>query len=139
MPHKDNEAVAASLKRVYTALDKEKGFRALQEAITIHPSYTRYLKVWEDKWESLSVFFEYPEEIRRIIYTTNTIESLKRQFRKITKTTSIFPHKESLLKLLFLGMLDIQKERTKTIPHWGSIAGQLMILYPESEIKFLSV
>lgn len=138
VPHRDKGAVAASLKRVYTALDKEKGFHALQGAIERFPQYARYIKVWEDKWESLSVFFDYPEEIRKIIYTTNTIESLNRQFRKITKTTSTFPHKESLLKLLFLGMIDIQKGWTKAVSNWGSIAGQLMVLYPESEIKFLA-
>ena len=71
------------------------------------------------------------EEIRRIIYTTNTIESLNRQFRKVTKTTTIFPNDESLKKLLYLVQNDITKKWNKSIRHWGKIIAQFAIIFPE--------
>ena len=95
------------------------------------PQYAIYLKSWATKWHLLSVFFEYPAEIRKIIYTTNTIEGLNRQYRKVTKTTSIFPHDQSLLKLLYLATNDISKKWVMPIHNWGPIVAQLAILFPE--------
>ena len=93
--------------------------------------YAIYLKSWEDNWSELSTFFAYAEEIRRIIYTTNAIEGLNRQFRKVTKTTSIFPHDESLSKLLWLAQNDITKKWSMPIRDWGKIIGQFAIMFPE--------
>ena len=75
--------------------------------------------------------FKYPPEVRRIMYTTNAIESLNRQFRKVTKTTSVFPHEEALSKLLWLAQRDITKKWTMPIRDWGTIITQLAILFPE--------
>jgi transposase-like protein len=131
IPHKDRKAVATALKTVYTASNAETGFTALEDARKQFPQYDVYLKSWETKWHLLSVFFEYPEEIRKIIYTNNAIEGLNRQYRKVTKTTSIFPHDQALMKLLYLATRDITKKWSFPIRNWGIIVAQLTILFPE--------
>lgn len=131
IPHKDKKIVAKSLQKIYTASNEKNGLAALDDIKKEFPQYVIYFKSWETKWSLLSVFFEYPSEIRRIIYTTNAIEGLNRQFRKVTKTTSIFPHDQSLMKLLFLATNDITKKWTMPIKNWGSIVAQLAIVFPE--------
>jgi len=131
IPHKDRKMVATALKGIYTAPNAETGFAALEDARKQFPRYDVYLKSWETKWNLLSVFFEYPEEIRKIIYTNNTIEGLNRQYRKVTKTTSVFPHDQALMKLLYLATHDITKKWSLPIRNWGSIVAQLTILFPE--------
>jgi transposase-like protein len=138
IPHKDRKAVAISLKSIYTAPTEKDGLLALEETKKNFPKYSLYFKSWETKWPLLATFFEYPEEIRRIIYTTNAIEGLNRQFRKVTKTTSIFPHDEALKKLLYLATNDIVKKWSMPIFNWGSIVSQLVILFPEKSVKFLN-
>lgn len=131
IPHKHRKVMAKSLRTIYTAPTEEAGLRALNEVKSQFPEYSIYLKSWETKWSLLSPFFSYPYEIRRIIYTTNAIEGLNRQFRKVTKTTSIFPHDEALTKLLFLAAQDISKKWNMTAHNWGIIVSQLAILFPE--------
>jgi putative transposase len=138
IPHKDRKTVAKSLKSIYTAPNEILGMEALLQSQKDFPKYSIYLKSWETKWSLLSVFFEYPEEIRRIIYTTNAIEGLNRQFRKVTKTTSIFPHDQALAKLLYLAQSDICKKWTMPVHNWGSIVAQLIILFPEKSAEFLN-
>jgi len=138
IPHKDRKVVAMSLKSIYTAPTEKDGLLALEATKKTFPKYSLYFKSWETKWSLLTAFFEYPEEIRRIIYTTNAIEGLNRQFRKVTKTTSIFPHDEALRKLLYLATNDIAKKWSKPIFNWGSIVSQLVILFPEKSAKFLN-
>ncbi len=131
IPHKKKEAVAQALKAIYTAPTEEAGLRALDAVKQQFPEYALYLKSWETKWPLLSPFFQYPAEIRKIIYTTNAIEGLNRQFRKVTKTTTIFPHDEALAKLLFLAAEDISKKWTMPVFNWGTIVAELAILFPE--------
>ena len=131
IPHKDKEKVAKAIRLIYTATNEKNGYEALEEARKQFPEYALALKSWETKWALLSTFFAYPAEIRRIIYTTNTIEGVNRQFRKVTKTTSVFPHDQSLMKLLFLATHDITKKWTMPIKNWGSIVSQLAIVFPE--------
>jgi len=131
IPYKDREEIAKLLKKIYTAPNEKSGLEALDEVREKFPQYGLYLKSWETKWHLLSVFFEYPEEIRRIIYTTNTIEGLNRQFRKVTKTTSVFPHDQALLKLLYLATTDISKKWSMPVFNWGMIIVQLSVLFPE--------
>jgi len=88
------------LKFIYTAPSEEAGLEALEAMKEKWSQYAVYLESWNKNWSELSTFFVYLDEIRRIIYTTNPIESLNRQFRKVTKTTSIFPHDTALKKLL---------------------------------------
>ncbi len=130
LPHKDREAFCNDLKAVYGALNEETGRDALQKLKAKWPRYQPYLRSWEEKWNELMPFFEYPEAIRKSIYTTNAIESLNHQFRKVTKTTTVFPHDESLEKLLWLAQDDIAKRWIHTVRRWGEIVMQLMILFP---------
>lgn len=131
VPHRHKKRFCDDLRSVYTAATEEAGLLALDEVKTKWPQYALYLKSWEDKWNELNTFFAYPEPIRRIIYTTNTIEGLHRQFRKVTKTTTIFPSDQSLQKLLWLAQRDISRKWSMPIKNWGEIISQFAILYPE--------
>ena len=91
--------------------------------------YPIVIKSWRNKWEHLSAYFKYPEEIRRIIYTTNIIESVHRQFRKLTKTKGAFPNENSLLKLLYMGIQNASKKWTMPIWNWSLTISQLAILF----------
>jgi len=131
VPHKHKKAFVADLRRIYTAPSEEAGLAELERAKEAWPEYALHLRSWESKWPELAAMFKYPEEVRRIMYTTNAIESLNRQFRKVTKTTSVFPHEEALSKLLWLAQRDITKKWTLPIRDWGTIITQLAILFPE--------
>ena len=89
------------------------------------------VKSWEDNWDILSTFFAYPVENRKIIYTTNIIEGLNRQFRKVTKTKSIFPNDDSLKKMLYLASLNITKKWTQRCKNWDIVIRQLEIMHSE--------
>lgn len=134
IPHKDKKNFCKDLKLVYQAPSEEAGLEALSKMKSNWPQYEIYLKSWETNWHKISPMFGFPEPIRRIIYTTNAIEGLNRQFRKATKTTSIFPHNEALLKLLWLVQKDITKKWNCSIRNWGEILAQLAILFPDKII-----
>lgn len=121
----------ADLRSIYTAPTEGAALVELARVKDAWPQYAVYLKSWETKWSELSAFYKYPPEVRRIMYTTNGIESLNRQFRKVTKTTSIFPHEESLMKLLWLVQRDIARKWTVAIRDWGTIVSALSVLYPK--------
>jgi DNA polymerase-4/DNA polymerase V len=127
---KDKKQFCADLRSVYTAPTEAAGLEALLAVQEKWPQYAVYLKNWETNWAELSTFFAYPDEVRRIIYTTNAIEGLNRQFRKVTKTTAIFPHDAALVKLLWLAQRDITKKWTMTAPNWGKIIAQFAIMFP---------
>ena len=129
--HKDKKKFMDELKLVYNAPNEQAGLHQLEIMIEAWPQYKFYLKSWINKWQELSTFFVYPAEIRKIIYTTNAIEGLNRQFRKVTKTTSVFPHNESLMKLLWLAQHDITRKWNMPIHNWGIIVSQLAIMFPE--------
>lgn len=129
--YRDRKKFCADLKSIYTAPTETAGYEALQRVKKEWKQYAIYLNSWENNWSELSTFFVYSNEIRKVIYTTNAIEGLNRQFRKVTKTTSIFPHDESLSKLLWLVQKDITKKWTMPIRDWGRIIGQFAIMFPE--------
>lgn len=131
VPHKDKERFCAELKTVYTAPTDEAGMQALVEMMERWPQYKSYLKSWENRWADLSPFFNYSEPIRRMIYTTNAIENLNRQFRKVTKTTNVFPHDDALLKLLWLAQADISQSWTMPLRGWGEIMAQISVMFPD--------
>lgn len=131
VPHKHKKAFVADLRSIYTAPTEGAALVELARVKDAWPQYAVYLRSWETKWSELSAFYKYPPAVRRIMYTTNGIESLNRQFRKVTKTTSIFPHEESLMKLLWLAQRDIAQKWTMTIRDWGTIVSALSVLYPE--------
>lgn len=131
IPHKEKKSFCSDLREVYTSPTEEAGYQALQDMKKKWKKYEVYLESWDKNWGELSTFFVYPELIRKLIYTTNPIESLNRQFRKVTKTTSIFPHDTALRKLLWLAQKDITKKWNVPIPKWGEIVAQLAIFFPE--------
>lgn len=93
--------------------------------------YPKIAKSWKDNWANLSTYFKYPEAVRRLIYTTNTIEGFNRQLRKVTKSKTVFPSDDSLLKMLYLAMIDITKKWTGHRQDWGQIHSQLEIFFEE--------
>ena len=91
--------------------------------------YPLVINSWQNKWDNLSIFFKYPAEIRKIIYTTNIIESIHRQFKKLTKTKGAFPNENSLLKLLYLGIKNASKKWTMPIRNENLTLSQLAIFF----------
>ena len=132
VPYKDKKAFVADLKQVYTAINEEQCMENLLNAKEKWESkYPNAIKSWEDNWDNLSTFFEFPTNIRKIIYTTNVIESLNSQFRKVTKTKLIFPNDESLLKMLYLATEKIHLKWTRNYPDWDLVINQLKIVFSD--------
>ena len=130
--YKDIKPLMADLKRVYTAATEE---IALVELDAFEEKwYSKYPKIaksWRDNWANLSAYFKYPEAIRKLIYTTNAIEGFNRQLRKVTKSKTIFPSDDSLMKMLYLATMDITKKWTGHRLDWGQIHSQLEIYFEE--------
>ena len=111
--YKDIKALMADLKRVYQAVDEQSALAALDDFAEIwDKKYPKISKSWRENWANLSTYFKFPEELRRLIYTTNAIEGFNRQLRKVTKSKAVFPTDDSLFKTLYLAMLDITKKWT---------------------------
>ena len=87
------------------------------------------IQSWRKKWDNLSVYFRYPEPIRKVVYTTNSIEAVRRQLRKLTTTKGEFPNDNSLLKLLYLDIQNARKKWTMPIQNWNLILFQLAIFF----------
>jgi putative transposase len=127
---KHHKAFLVDLKRVYKALNKEAAESALDDLEeTWGSKYPIVIQSWRKKWDNLSVYFRYPEDIRRVIYTTNSIEAVHRQFRKLTKTKGGFPNDNSLLKLLYLGIQNASKKWTMPIHNWNLTLSQLAVFF----------
>lgn len=93
--------------------------------------YPIVIKSWRDNWDKLSAYFQYSDDIRKMIYTTNTVEGYHRQIRKVTKNKGIFTSDTALEKLVYLAYRNIRKKWTMPLPNWGKTAQQLAILYPD--------
>ena len=130
--YKDLKALMADLKAVYAAVDEETALNAL-DVFAEHwdKKYPKISQSWRDNWANLSTYFKFPQEVRRLIYTTNAIEGFNRQLRKVTKSKSVFPTDDSLLKMLYLAMMDITKKWTGRIRDWSKIYAQLTIFFEE--------
>jgi len=130
--YKDIKALMADLKKVYAAIDEQ---TALSELEIFDEKWgTKYPKIaisWRDNWANLSTYFKYPQEVRTLIYTTNAIEGFNRQLRKVTKNKGVFPTDDSLLKMLYLAMMDITKKWTGKRREWGQIHSQLEIFFAD--------
>lgn len=127
---KNQKEFMADLKRVYKASNKDLAESELEVlASKWDGKYPIVIKSWRNNWERLSQYFKYPEDIRRIIYTTNTIEAVHRQFRKLTKTKGAFPNQDSLLKLLYLGIQNASKKWTMPLQNWSLTLSQLAIFF----------
>lgn len=132
--YKDIKAVMADLKKIYQAVNEDEAMNALIEFkgkwAKMYPSCVRS---WEENWDILSTFFAYPAEVRRIIYTTNIIEGLNRQFRKITKNKPSFTNDDSLRKILYLASKNIVEHWTASCRNWDMVSEQLRILFCDRE------
>lgn len=127
---KNQKAFMVDLKRVYRATSKDAAEQALDELEARWGDlYPIVIKSWRTKWDNLSAYFKYPPDIRRVIYTTNSIEAVHRQFRKLTKTKGGFPNEDSLLKLLYLGVQNASKRWTMPIQGWNIALSQLAIFF----------
>ena len=93
--------------------------------------YPKISQSWRENWPNLSTYFKYPQEVRRLIYTTNTIEGFNRQLRKVTKSKAVFPTDDSLFKMLYLAMMDITKKWTGRRQDWSVIYAQLVIFFED--------
>ena len=130
--YKDLKALMADLKLVYMAPTEEAALEHLEEFGEKWDSkYPKIHKSWTEKWPTLSTYFKYPDAVRRLIYTTNTIEGFNRQLRKVTKNKTIFPNDDSLLKMLYLATMDITKKWTGRRRDWPEIRAQLEIYFEE--------
>jgi len=130
--YKDTKKLMADLKLVYTALTEETALNEIELFKDKWDSkYPKIYKPWYDNWARLSTYFKYPEAVRRLIYTINAIEGFKRQLRKVTKSRTIFPSDDSLLKMLYLATMDITKKWTGHRQDWGQIHSQLEIYFEE--------
>jgi transposase-like protein len=135
---KDKKSFMQDLKKVYKASTEElalENLRLLKE--TWGKKYSLPLKIWDNNWSNIATFYKYPEEIRRVIYTTNAVEALHRQFRKVTKSKSLFPNDDALKKMLYLAYKDISKKWTMPIRNWAFIISQLSVLFKEKIATFL--
>jgi len=127
---KNQKAFMVDLKHVYRAKSLGEAEAALDELESMWgEKYPIVIKSWRTKWQHLSAYFKYPHDIRRIIYTTNSIEAVHRQFRKLTKTKGGFPNNDSLLKLLFMGIQNASKKWTMPIQNWTLTISQLSIFF----------
>lgn len=132
IPYKDRRAFVADLKGIYRAVNEEVAMDNLLSLKEKWSSkYPNAVKSWEDNWDNLSTFFAFPDNIRKIIYTTNVIESLNSQFRKVTKTKLIFPNDDSLMKILYLAVERVAKKWTRSYAEWDLVVNQLNILFSD--------
>lgn len=128
--YKDSKEVMADIKQVYKAPGKEAGELALDAFESKWgKTYPAVVKSWWSNWGKLSTFFAYPEAIRRVIYTTNTIEAYHRQLRKVTKTKGAFPSDMGLLKLVYLASQRIEAGWVRPMSEWPLTAAQLHIIF----------
>ncbi len=127
---KDHKAFVADLKRVYQAVTRDEAETNLDQLDQRWGTrYPMAVRSWQTHWTEVSTFFDYPAEIRRIIYTTNSVESYHRQLRKVTKTKAAFPTPEAARKLMYLATQRITRQWTTPIRDWAKILNQLAIRF----------
>jgi transposase-like protein len=127
---KDRKAFTADMKHIYTAPNKQAAEAALQDFTEKWESkYSYAIKSWKDNWDELTVFLEFPLEIRKIIYTTNLIENLNGKIRKYTKNKMSFPTDDAVLKSVYLALRESTKKWTMPIQNWGIVLNQFMLIF----------
>lgn len=127
---KDKKAFTADMKHIYNAPNQQAAKAALDDFAELWESkYSYAIKSWRDNWEDLTVFFEFPLEIRKIIYTTNLIENLNGKIRKYTKNKLSFPTDEAVMKSVYLATREATKKWSLPIRNWGIILNQFLTIY----------
>ena len=130
VPDKDKKAFAADLKSIYHAPNEEQG-RANMEAITEkwHEKYPNAMKSWTTNWDVICPIFKFSATVRKVIYTTNAIESLNSTYRRLNAQRSVFPSDTALLKALYLATFEAAKKWTVMLRNWGTVYGELSVMY----------
>lgn len=135
---KDQRTFIKQLREVYSAPTEEAALENLKQLEgNWSKKYPLALRSWRTNWNNLATFFKYPEEIRTVIYTTNAVESVHRQFRKVTKAKSIFPNDDALKKMLFLAYRDLSKKWTVPLRNWTIVISIFSIYFKERLEPFL--
>lgn len=130
VPDKDRKAFAADLKTIYHASDEEKARQALDRVCAKWTEkYPNSMKRWYDNWDAVTPIFKFSPDVRKVIYTTNAIESLNSTYRRLNRQRSVFPSDTALLKALYLATFEATKKWTSTIRNWGQVYGELSIMY----------
>jgi transposase-like protein len=130
VPDKDKKAFAADLKTIYHASNEEQARTALDRVNDKWtPKYPNAMKRWYDNWDAISPIFKFSAGVRKVIYTTNAIESLNSTYRKLNRQRSVFPSDTALLKALYLATFEATKKWTVTIRNWAQVFGELNIMY----------
>jgi len=128
---KDKKAYAGDLKGIYQAADEEGGLKAMKEAqAKWEAKYPRSMNRWEERWAEICPIFKYSAEVRKALYTTNAIESLNSQYRRINSKRGVFPGEDSLMKAMYLTTVQITKKWTNKVRDWGKVYGEMSILFP---------
>ena len=129
--NKDMKAFAKDLKTIYLASNEKTGYEnMLSVREKWEEKYPNAMKRWEDNWDVISPIFKFSETVRRVIYTTNAIESLNSTYKKLNRQRSIFPNSTALLKSLYLSTLQATKKWTVPLRNWGQVYGEFSIMYP---------
>ena len=128
--YKDMKAFAADLKQIYLAPTEEKGYEALQRVNEKwKEKYPHSMKSWEQNWDILSPIFKFSMDVRKVIYTTNAIESVNSTYKKLNRQRTVFPNEKALLKALYLATLQATKKWTMPLRNWGKVYGEFSIMY----------
>jgi putative transposase len=136
--YKDIKSFCADMKGIYKAVNEEASLVALDEfSKKWNGKYTYAVKSWYDNWDSLATFFSYSPEIRKLIYTTNPIESFNRMLRKHTKNRCNFPTDDALLKVLYLATINSLEKWNMRARDWNQIINELIIHFPERVEKYV--
>ena len=137
---KNQKALMDDLKSVYRAATKNAAEIALDDLeAKWGKQYPIVIRSWRKRWDNLSVYFKYPEDVRKAIYTTNAVEAVHRQFRKLTKTKGGFPNENSLLKLLYAGVLSASEKWTHPVQNWNLTLSQMVIHFEDRIEPYLDL
>lgn len=132
VPYHEKKAVAADLRKIYQALTVREAEVALDDfELTWGDKYASIVRSWRNNWKNVIPFFDFPAEIRKIIYTTNIIESLNRTYRKAVKTRGLFPTADAVFKVLYLVTKDASKKWTMPVRDWRMALNQFSVIFPE--------
>ena len=136
--YKDLKSFASDFKAIYKAPSEEAALKELEDVKEKWGrKYPFAINNWESNWDVIRPFFEFSDDIRRIMYTTNIIEGVNRQFRKVTKTKSVFPNDSSLEKMLYLASQNVMQKWKMRYRNWDLVLSQLTILYKDRMKEFL--
>jgi len=130
--YKDRKFIMADIKQIYNADNPEVALRAFEKfKHKWKGKYDQCINSWETNWDNLTVFLNFPQQIRRLIYTTNIIESFNSSLRKYTRNKKVFPNDQAALKSIYLATMNIHKKWKKRRTNWSQIYNQMVILFPE--------